>query len=265
MKQSVIRYLGGKQKQAPWITELFPDHDIYVEPFGGAANVLLAKKPCRVEVYNDLDSRVVNLFRVLRDPEQKRELQRLLRSTPYSREEYLSCYSPGVFDSVEEARRLVVKSFMGTSQNSFNEKSGFRKNSIKRDVCCAKAWKMYPEFLDEVQDRLRGCIIENRDAVEVMAYYDTPGTLHYVDPPYMMETRTKYGKYAFEYAPERHEELLKRVKLLKGMVVVSGYSCDLYNAALNGWYRYEKKSYAAFGGQRKEILWCTHASQPTLF
>ena len=64
-----LRYHGGKWRLAPWIIGHFPAHKIYCEPFCGAASVLLRKPRSRIEIINDLDSEVTNLFQILRDPE----------------------------------------------------------------------------------------------------------------------------------------------------------------------------------------------------
>ena len=57
-----LAWMGGKSLLANWILEHFPDHRTYIEPYGGMANVLLKKEPSEIEVYNDLDARLVNLF-----------------------------------------------------------------------------------------------------------------------------------------------------------------------------------------------------------
>jgi hypothetical protein len=78
-----LRYHGGKWLLAPWIIEHFPDHKIYVEPYGGGASVLLRKPRSYSEVYNELDGDVVNVFRCLRD--HGPELRRRLTLTPFAR------------------------------------------------------------------------------------------------------------------------------------------------------------------------------------
>ena len=70
-----------------------PEHVCYVEPFGGAAGVLLQKPRSYAEVYNDLDGEVVNLFRVLRDAEMNQRLQDACMLTPYSRDEICAARS----------------------------------------------------------------------------------------------------------------------------------------------------------------------------
>src|ERR1700736_893280 len=82
-----VKWHGGKFYLCHRIIEQFPQHHTYVEPFGGAASVLLNKPPAVVEVYNDLDQRITRLFRVLRDNGQ--ELHRRLSLTPYSEIEFL--------------------------------------------------------------------------------------------------------------------------------------------------------------------------------
>ncbi len=86
LTRPLIRYHGGKWQIAPWIISNFPDHRVYVEPYGGAASVLLQKPRADAEIYNDLDSDMVNLLRVVRS--QGDELVRLLELTPFARDEF---------------------------------------------------------------------------------------------------------------------------------------------------------------------------------
>src|SRR3954466_7106373 len=92
-RRPVLRWHGGKWKLAPWIISHFPPHRIYVEPFGGAASVLLRKTPAFSEIYNDLDGEAVNLFQVLRRPADAGRLIELLELTPFARAEFEDSYA----------------------------------------------------------------------------------------------------------------------------------------------------------------------------
>ncbi len=265
IKHPAIRYHGGKFRLAPWIIEQMPEHVCYVEPFGGAAGVLLLKPRSYSEVYNDLDGEVVNLFRVLRNPELNQRLQDACRLTPYSRDEFCHAQQPAT-DSVERARRMVVRACMGFgSAAGIGGNSGFRGDSKRKYATAAHLWERYPENLAALCQRLQGVIIENKDALSVMRAHDAQTTLHYIDPPYVPETRVQGNRYyAYEMTVEGHEQLIAVARTMTGMVMISGYDTEVYNDMLSGWAKTEKTSRISAGRGTKvrtECLWLNPAAQ----
>ena len=264
----LLRWHGGKWLLAPWIISHFPDHQTYVEPFGGAASVLMRKDRSHSEVYNDLDDDVVNLFEVLRNRHQAEELKEALRLTPFAYTEFQSSYNPADCE-VERARKLIVRTFMGFGSNGAHKKTGFRSNSNRSGTTPARDWANYPDALAAAIERLRGVIVTKRDAREVMAAHDGDQTLHYVDPPYVAETRYGKGDYAHELSNSDHINLLQFLRGLKGRVVLSGYPCELYDKRLSDWWRVERKALADGARARTEVLWMNfdadQVSQPLLF
>lgn len=248
----ILRWHGGKWILAPWIISHFPAHRCYVEPFGGAASVLLRKARSYAEVYNDMDGEVVNLFRVVR--ENGDELRRILHLTPFSRSDFAESYERSE-DPIEQARRTVVRSFMGFGSNSHNKSTGFRSNSNRSGTTPAHDWTNYPDCLAAVVERLRGVVIENRDAQKVMAAHDAETTLHYVDPPYVAETRDNGSDYRFEMTDDDHAKLAAFLRTLKGMVIVSGYDCQLYAGLYRGWRTEKRRALADGAREREETLW----------
>lgn len=255
----LVRYHGGKWKLAPWIIASFPPHRVYVEPYGGGGSVLMRKPRSYAEIYNDLDGEMVNLFRMVRDRSQ--ELRRALELTPFSRADFLESYEPAE-DPVEQARRTVARSYMGFgSAAASGNKTGFRSNSNRSGTTPAHDWANYPSALVALAERLRGVVLENKDAIEVMQTHDGAETLHYVDPPYVHSTRhegNKYCKkgYRFEMTDEQHRALAAALHELKGAVVLSGYPCALYDELYADWQRIENRGAHADGAKdRTEVLW----------
>lgn len=263
-RRPVLRWHGGKWLLAPWIISHFPEHRVYVEPFGGAASVLIRKPRSYAEVYNDLDEQVVGMFRVLRDPPAAARLIESLRLTPFARAEFEQAYEVAA-DPVEEARRLIIRSFMGFGSDGFNRnvRTGFRASSNRSGTTPAHDWVNYPVALAAVVERISGVVIERRDAMECMAQHDGPETLHYVDPPYLPETRSdksrksgdRYHAYAHELTRDDHAALLDGLRGLRGAVVLSGYPSDLYDEALPKWLRVERRALADGAQPRTEVLW----------
>nr|ELR5041424.1 DNA adenine methylase [Providencia stuartii]ELR5082490.1 DNA adenine methylase [Providencia stuartii] len=258
----VMRYHGGKWRLAPWIISYFPDHRCYVEPFGGAASILMRKERSYAEVYNDLDSDVVNLFTVLRNAELNERLQEACQLTPYSREEF-ELARKIVNDPLEQARRMVVRACMGFgSASGLGGNSGFQSDSKREYSIYSHLWAKYPKNLGSICQRLQGVIIENRPAIELIQKHDAEDTLFYLDPPYVSSTRVKGNRYYnFEMTDEQHQELLCSIKNIKGKVLISGYDSQLYNKELSDWTKVTKKSRISAGrgtGIRTECLWMNY-------
>lgn len=262
-KRPAVRYHGGKWKLAPWIVSHFPPHRVYVEPFAGAASVLLRKARSYAEVYNDLDREAVNLFRVLRDDRMAEQLAAAVRLTPFARDEFRDSYAPSD-DPVEQARRSVIRSFMGFGSASMNRdhKTGFRSNSNRSGTTPARDWLNWPDQVSVLTERLRGVVIENKAAVDLIPQHDTPLTLFYVDPPYPFSTRSlPRGAvspfcYRHEMTDADHQALATVLHAVAGMVVLSGYACDLYDSELYpDWHRVEVAAHADGARDRTEVLW----------
>lgn len=229
ISRPVLRYFGGKYRLAPWIVSHLPPHRVYVEPFGGAASVLLRKPRSYAEVYNDLDGEIVNVFRVLQDASGAVELERRIRLTPYARAEFELAYQD-TDEPIERARRTIVKAFMGFGSNAihvagprgrgFNTRvssqpipgmgnTTFRANSNQSGTAPAADWVHYPAALSAFTGRLQGVVIENRDALDVIQRFNRTDTLHYVDPPYLHSTRAnaRRDRYRHELMDDQHRKL----------------------------------------------------------
>lgn len=264
----VLRYHGGKFMIAPWVISHFAPHEAYTEVFGGGASVLLRKPRSAGETYNDLDNAIVGIFRVLQDPFQSSRLVELLKLTPYSREEFYLAYEPHDCP-IETARRTIIRSFMGFGSDGTNGKyrTGYRATVTKAKKTPASEWANYPDQLALIIERFRSVNIENTDAFKLLPRLDGPSTLHYVDPPYLPETRSRGNRrrgqgfhvYTHELETDDHIRLLEILLRLEGMVALSGYFSEMYQDTLKGWECVTKKAYAYGGRDRLEHLWLNPA------
>lgn len=260
---------------AHWIIAMFPAHQVYCEPFGGAASVLLQKPRSIGEIYNDLDDIIVGLFRVLQDPVTAEALRRRLHLTPFARAEFFASYRP-TDDPVEAAARLVIRSFMGYGSDSGTRASltGFRACASRSGFMSIRNkdgygrnpsydWAGWPDCVPAFVERLRGVLIENRPALEVIAMCDSPATLHYLDPPYVLSTRersTPGHGYRHEMSDADHELLAGAAHALTGMVLLSGYRCDLYDRLYADWERVDRKHRVQGGRRSVESVWRNQAA-----
>ena len=230
MKGPIFRYAQGSHHIVKKLLELIPPHDVYVEVFGGAANLLFAKDPSPVEVYNDINSELVNFFRVLRDDEKWQKLQEKLLLTPYSREEFNLALQPAEgLDEIERARRFFVKvqmSFSGKADGFSYSKVGNRALTYFNKVA----------NLGRFHERIKNVIIECLDFEDVIKRYDSPKTFFFCDPPYIGNT-VKNKTLNFELPLEDHIRLVRTVLQVKGKVLLLGYPHPVYRELeRHGWF-----------------------------
>ncbi len=256
-------YYGSKHRLAPKIVKDLPPHSAWVEAFCGSAAVTLAKPPAPIEIINDMDGQIVNLFRQLRDNQDK--LCRAVALTPYAKAEHdIAREHRGRPSSLERARRFLVATMMTVNGANGGKHSGFSfSQSYSRGGHEARVnrWYNLPERLELVAERLRTVRIEKRDARELVTRFkDRPATLIYLDPPYNIDRRQRYNHDVEDES--FHTDLLNKCCDSKSMILISGYENDLYNSVLteeHGWTKqYLSASTRDTTGKdhpRTEVLW----------
>lgn len=256
-------YYGAKWRISRQIVQILPPHNAWVEGFCGSAALTLAKPPAPIEVINDADGEIVNLFQQLRN--NSKRLCRAVALTPYSRAEYaVALNREQGLSSLERARRFLVATMMAVNSVSGATRSGFSfSQSFTRGNREARVsrWYKLPERLEKVVERLRGIRVENRDATEIVSMFEhRPATLMYLDPPYFVKRSSRY--FVDTDSVDFHIELLKKCQKAKCMILISGYQNDLYSKMLacsKGWESREIETHTrdttGKNFARTEMLW----------
>jgi DNA adenine methylase len=122
----------------------------------------------------------------------------------------------------------------------------------------ANAWLGAVEGLPAVHERLKSVVILNDDALSVIRKQDSPKTLHYLDPPYLHETRSSKDVYECEMTDEDHRQMLETIQNVEGSVVLSGYHSALYDKMLRNWNLKEfvKPNNSAGGKEKRKMVEC---------
>jgi len=255
---NVLKYPGSKWNIARQLVELIPPRHSYVEPCFGSGAVLFAKAPSAIETVNDLDGDVVNLFRCIQQDSER--LARLVMTTPFSREVYDRQFAPdnSYADRYQRAAGFLAKCWQGHGSRTNAYKAGWKNDVQGREKSYA-LWNWYrlPDWIIEIAEWLRKVQIECRPALEVIQRFDYTNVFMYIDPPYMLGTRT--GKqYRHEMTDADHEELLDALLKSRAKIMISGYESDLYNSRLSGWHKEQFRSCADGGRPRQETVWMNY-------
>lgn len=238
-----FKYYGGKVQIVDWILSRLPGATNLVDLCAGGGVVTFTACERRLFegfMYNDLNSEVVDFFKVLR--ERPDELMQAVSLTPYARVEYLRAIDePKHDDPVERARRFFVRAcqaFRGFGQDYCSTWD------IRRDVrIMSSNFTSRDRRLQRLAPLLRRIAFDCRDSVEAVGVYDDPATLFYADPPYLPETLRRKTHYEHEMTPEAHRALLVALDEAEANAAVSGYRSDLYDSFLGerGWTLHERE------------------------
>jgi len=235
---------------AKWIVSMLPKHEAYIEPFFGSGAVFFTKPPSRLETINDIDGRVINLFRVMR--ERPDDLARLIHLTPWARQEYYDAYNL-CEDDLESARRFLIRAWMAFGRKT-STATGWR-NNLRARFPHYQEWVKLPERILMVSDRLKRVQIECQPAVALLERHRAPHVCIYADPPYVMATKSYKPIYTHEMTDKDHLELLDVLDAHPGPVILSGYDSPLYKKRLSHWDVHAMTVRAELGVQRREMLW----------
>jgi len=206
---SFISWIGGKKLLRKHICNQFPENiNKYVEVFGGAGWVLFYKdKHADVEVYNDINSELVNLFRCVKyHPEAiEKEMEYTLNSR-----EIFNCFKNQGIETLTDIQRAarylyLIKASYGSKTKVYGLKPRKIANFNK---------------ITDIRDRLSKVIIENRSFNEVIRAYDSSGTLFYCDPPYF-NAEQFYDTGNFVFDEEQHVLLKRILSNIKGKFILS--------------------------------------------
>lgn len=247
----ILKYPGAKWNLAEWGVSHMPQTTHYLEPYFGSGALFFNKSASPHEVINDLDGRLVNLFRVART--RGAELAALVDATPYARSEYHLSYEIAD-DPLEDARRFLVRCWMAHGFKPYC-RTGWRHNGSKSLQPITNLWNDLPARIHAILHRLKDAEIESLPALVLIERYKTADTLIYADPPYVLSTRSHRKIYGYEMTDVDHLNLLDALDAHPGPVILSGYHSALYTERLTRWHVRERQTSGEKGTTRTEVLW----------
>ncbi|MCK9460584.1 MAG: DNA adenine methylase [Proteobacteria bacterium] len=215
-------YPGNKVKSANIILEHLPYREKYIEPFGGSAAILLARRKSKLEVYNDLSSGLVAFYRCVRDQAKLNELCERLQLTVDSREEFYWA-KDRIVTTQDEVERAACWYYTNTySVSTLGRNFGRSVNSASQ---AGRIQQRLPLF-QAIHDRISNVQIENQPYQDCLQDYDSLDAVFYIDPPYLDAYK---GVYRHELSVQEHRNLISQIFSLKGFAAVSGFSNPLYD------------------------------------
>lgn len=207
MMKPPINRMGGKSRLKKEIISMMPNHVCYVEPFFGAGWVYFSKDKSEVEVINDKDRELINLFRVIK--EHPEEVKRLLDYEFVSRDKF-EFHKTSNINNLTDIQRAVR--YIYVISNSFAAKGvSFGYGALKKPT-----QKIFLDDFSIFRERLKNTYVENKNAIDIIERYDRESTFFFCDPPYY-ET----AGYKEKFTVEDHIELKNKLESISGKFLLT--------------------------------------------
>ena len=225
---------------------------MYIEPFGGMAGVMMARDRVGTEIYNDIDGRLANWWRIVRD--EPAEFGRLVELTPTCQQFFVEALSDVDDMSLPPIRRALAFHIIVTQ----NIKSGINAKGagdwrLRKTSGGNKVRKFRREDISALSERMDEVSISSLDATDVLSQMaELPYAVVYCDPPYPSANTS-----AYLYSDIDKDELTAALLAQRGFCAISGYGDEWAHL---GWRRYERKALrrqidANPSEPRVEVLW----------
>ena len=263
----LVKYHGGKGRLYRWILGHFPDtYATYVEPFGGAASVLL-NKPRSVEVYNELEPQMFNLMRTIQT--EYPAFIAGVSAVEYNKPtflEHLKLLQANEFKSDLE-RAVVFYIVKRMSRGGLCERFSWSDRIYSTGPAEVHCWNTALDNMQHVHDRLQGVTLVNRNAFDLLPeYVNDPNCFIYLDPPYLTSTRVYKKAYDHEFTDADHKRLADLIVPAKAKIMLSGYDSPEYDEWFGHWTRHVKdvanhssKHNGKLKVRKYEVLWTNYS------
>ena len=261
MARPFIPWVGGKEKLAPYVRQVFPPKvKVYVEPFGGSGAILLGlpPDPSRLDIYNDLDRELANLFLCVQ--ERPNTLMRELKFLPIHSRAVFELYKSFVAHEDDYRRHALEELALLDDRDCFTEEQAeelrpiFQERLKLFDVQRAAAYykcvrgsfsstvtsfgvKSFriTRFLHQIpaaSKRLEYAVVENKNALQLIEERDGERSLIYCDPPYYKAEKL----YRIKSLGRFHVRLWQKLCKCKGYVVLSYNDCPFVRQLYKDFY-----------------------------
>lgn len=227
----------------------------YVEPFCAGGAIFLNKNASTTEVICDSDQGIVALFKAIRD-EPKEFITRIKR-TKYSERAFKIALNKSQTEFEDYIDRAVNEYILRKMSRGGKKKAFAWSDKLADET--ANEWEAMTDKLSEISDRVQNTTVLCKNFVEVIKVWDEDNTLFYFDPPALRSIPIDESTEPHELSVEDHMNLIHLAKNAKGKVIISGFSCPLYNRSLKSW-KCKKKTATASQTKSKHVdcIWTNY-------